>query len=375
MTCRSPLLVCLALTSAIQLSPAFAEKGVWRFTGERLVTGKPFLVNAADVSRVTAQGTGSAISSTHSYRGGSSTVGFSWVAHDHLLLTLTPGEKIHFTGTVEHSGDLSASAGLTMQSYGTEPGTGNGPVIMASPTNVAVRATFSGVFEVPEGPLYSNKRMELRFEVYPGGASSALYRTYEWVSGGTVIVPPSAPTGNWSGPWKTDFGAMTLSQNGNRVTGTYEFKGGRIDGTISGNVLSGTWTQTNGSGRFEFTLSADGRSFSGRWGGGQTLTGGTWNGTAGAAPVSAAGVWTGTWATSFGAMNLSQAGNAVTGSYAFKGGRIEGTTSGGVLSGTWTQTNGSGRFEFTLGADGRSFAGRWGYGQTLTAGKWSGTKK
>ena len=56
-------------------------------------------------------------------------------------------------------------------------------------------------------------------------------------------------------------------------------KNGRIEGTVQGDVLRGKWYQSNGSGSFEFRLSADGRSFLGRWGTGQTLTGGSWNGT------------------------------------------------------------------------------------------------
>src|SRR4051812_19748426 len=38
-------------------------------------------------------------------------------------------------------------------------------------------------------------------------------------------------TGDWDSP---EWGAMTLQQDGNRVTGTYIFNDGQLDGTVSG---------------------------------------------------------------------------------------------------------------------------------------------
>lgn len=69
---------------------------------------------------------------------------------------------------------------------------------------------------------------------------------------------------------------MTLNQQGNRVTGTYTLKDGRIDGGVSGRVLSGKWIQSNGSGRFEFTM-VEGSN--GIWGYGEGLDSGVWKGT------------------------------------------------------------------------------------------------
>jgi hypothetical protein len=72
-----------------------------------------------------------------------------------------------------------------------------------------------------------------------------------------------ASTGNLSGEWKTDFGLMTLTQQGTSVTGAYGTSGGRLSGTLSGNVLRFRWEQSNGSGsgRFEFK----GNTFDGGW--------------------------------------------------------------------------------------------------------------
>ena len=60
---------------------------------------------------------------------------------------------------------------------------------------------------------------------------------------------------------------MTLTQNGNSVTGTYAHQGGTVIGTVSGNVLSGTWAQpgNNRSGPFEFTMSDNGMEFTIKW--------------------------------------------------------------------------------------------------------------
>ena len=84
--------------------------------------------------------------------------------------------------------------------------------------------------------------------------------------------PPSVATQNivsWAGRWSVpDWGTVTLSQSGNTVTGTYTTPHGQIVGTISGNILRGTWTQpghTPDRGTFEFTMSADRNSFEARW--------------------------------------------------------------------------------------------------------------
>lgn len=100
-------------------------------------------------------------------------------------------------------------------------------------------------------------------------------------------MPKPKPTPlSWAGTWQTKglsmlspdkvFG-MQLSQTGDHVNGTYNFKGGVVDGTVRGNILSGTWTQTNSNGVFSFSWSSDGKSFSGTWTGTDGSTG-PWTG-------------------------------------------------------------------------------------------------
>jgi uncharacterized Zn-binding protein involved in type VI secretion len=90
---------------------------------------------------------------------------------------------------------------------------------------------------------------------------------------------------SWEGSWDTTFGTMTLTQSGNRVTGTYTWDDGKITGTVDGNTLTGTWSDgktgaaPNGSGDIVFTMAADGKSFTGIYKYGSTGSGYTWNGT------------------------------------------------------------------------------------------------
>jgi len=64
---------------------------------------------------------------------------------------------------------------------------------------------------------------------------------------------------------------MEFTQNGNQVTGTYPHDSGKIKGTVSGNVLTGTWSESpsysppNDAGDIVVTLADDGKSFSGNW--------------------------------------------------------------------------------------------------------------
>jgi hypothetical protein len=49
------------------------------------------------------------------------------------------------------------------------------------------------------------------------------------------------------------------------TAGTYDYKDGRVSGTIAGGVFTGTYVQSNGSGTFTLKLAADGASFAGSY--------------------------------------------------------------------------------------------------------------
>jgi MscS family membrane protein len=88
---------------------------------------------------------------------------------------------------------------------------------------------------------------------------------------------PNTKVANWSGEWDArwrDGGArVTLTQNGDRVSGTYSLYDGRIEAVAIGRELKGQWIQENSSGSFVAVLSPDGKSFSARLGTGEWWTG------------------------------------------------------------------------------------------------------
>ncbi len=75
---------------------------------------------------------------------------------------------------------------------------------------------------------------------------------------------------------------MTVEINGTHVLGTYASCKGRFDGELEGNVVEGTWEETDGNGNFRWVLAPDGKSFQGTFGGmlhsQQVPEGATWSG-------------------------------------------------------------------------------------------------
>ena len=89
---------------------------------------------------------------------------------------------------------------------------------------------------------------------------------------GTIMGP------YWSGTWwgsiknaPDSWGDLTATQNGNRVTGDYTWDQGKLAGTVSGNLFTGTWSEapsyqpSDDAGDMELTLAPDGQSMTGRW--------------------------------------------------------------------------------------------------------------
>jgi hypothetical protein len=97
--------------------------------------------------------------------------------------------------------------------------------------------------------------------------------------------PPTAVVANWTGSWICgQWGTLTLSQSDDRVTGTYTYKEGKLAGNAALNKLFATWSEAPlyvvpvSAGEAEFTMSADGNSFTGRWRYGYSGDWHTWNG-------------------------------------------------------------------------------------------------
>jgi hypothetical protein len=197
----------------------------------------------------------------------------------------------------------------------------------------------------------------------------------------TMSSTAFSQTISWSGVWNTNFNKMMIDQRGDRVSGTYEHSNGRIEGVVSGNKLTGTWIQSNGKGKFVFSLSSDGKSFTGKWGYDNDTPASAWTGTRttpvsylDTPPVEMPFSWEGGWNSDFKKMTLTQKAGSVTGSYEHSGGKIEGAARGNALTGIWTQTNGKGKFEFIMSSDGKTFIGKWGRGNDIPSAKWNGTR-
>jgi hypothetical protein len=92
---------------------------------------------------------------------------------------------------------------------------------------------------------------------------------------------PAAPPGNFAGRWNLiGNGEVTLTQDGNRVSGTYTREGGgTLSGTVEGSMLRGQSFHHDGRAPCEalIQLAPDGMSF--KWRAECVGWGGTFDGT------------------------------------------------------------------------------------------------
>ncbi len=93
-------------------------------------------------------------------------------------------------------------------------------------------------------------------------------------------LPPGSPPPNVEQPpatgcprtfakeWDSEWGKWNFHVDGNHAEGTYanrkgKFGPGSVSGTVTGNILEGTWKDANGSGTIHMVLSDDGCTVSG----------------------------------------------------------------------------------------------------------------
>lgn len=190
---------------------------------------------------------------------------------------------------------------------------------------------------------------------------------------GTPTPTPTAsatPTliggGLWGGVWDSTYQQMNLVQTGNTVVGTYANGEGTLNGSVSGNRLSGTWTRSGNSGTFDFWIEGSGLRWHGNW----DKTNAWCGHRTGQTDLSPCGVstWYGTWtsncesAVPCGDITMTQSGDSVSGS--FNVGSLTGAVNGPELVGTWTRNPGAptqvtGNFHFYMSTDGRQFQGNY----------------
>lgn len=199
-----------------------------------------------------------------------------------------------------------------------------------------------------------------------------------------LTLSAGAQNSGKTGVFTTDFNDMVFSWNGNKVTATYEYRDGRIEGTLSGRTLTGRWTQNNGKGRLVFEFNEDFTEFTGKWSYNDAEpTSSGWNGKlkpgTGSGLKSRGGkvssIPTGEFSSDFNAMRFRQDGNKVTGTYDYRNGRIEGALSGHTLTGRWTQDNAKGRIRFEFNDDFTAFTGKWSYNDDEPTSTWDGKLK
>lgn len=95
---------------------------------------------------------------------------------------------------------------------------------------------------------------------------------------------------NVEGEYTSEWGAVTLHQQGGRITGEYAYQHGQIDGALVGNVIRYAWTESDSHGNGIFVISTEGELI-GTWGiGVDDTNGGGWRlrptGRAGVSPTS-----------------------------------------------------------------------------------------
>ena len=209
--------------------------------------------------------------------------------------------------------------------------------------------------------------------------------------------------------WDTDFKRLKIVQQGNQVSGSYDYAGGKITGTIVGNTIQGWWSETDDkhmcgpgnqwSGPFVMRLSSDGRSFKGNYGkcerGENSFdnlpSDRHWNGTLKKGKINFGNL--SEWDTDFKRLKIVQQGNQVSGSYDYAGGKITGTIVGNTIQGWWSETDDkhmcgpgnqwSGPFVMRFSSDGQSFKGNYGkcergentFGNLPSDRHWNGTLK
>jgi hypothetical protein len=126
----------------------------------------------------------------------------------------------------------------------------------------SVADVWSGkALDVPAKSINGRTMVPLRFVTENLGATVSY-------NNGTITLsftPVAFDALNWSGTWTQDSEPITLIQSGINVSGSNGYWG-TLKGTASGKVLTGTWYKNvTDQGDIEFTMSDDGKSFTGKW--------------------------------------------------------------------------------------------------------------
>lgn len=217
---------------------------------------------------------------------------FSW-RFEKSMTALHPGDKMPVTGLLNYG---SCSTDFYLPAHGVVSIYSE----LKTPEGFVPSGTHINVIELVLMPPGGQASKTGNIEVWQGqkGQYMAIYCTgsikrgssvkyiYEWVEGSDSPVSTNA---GWDGNWSSKWGMMNFQVKGRTVSGTFAHKNGSFSGTLSadGRTITGRWGQaptykpTRDAGAFIFRLSADGRSFSGDWWYGfntKRAADGTWTG-------------------------------------------------------------------------------------------------
>lgn len=183
---------------------------------------------------------------------------------------------------------------------------------------------------------------------------------------------------DFSGRWQTTFGELTLTQQGDQVSGIYVTDGipNPVHGTVTEGKLIFRYQESDARGEGWFVLSESGNGIAGQWREEGSSTWGDWSGErVGSTDFSAAG-FAGLWSTTYGPVRLRVRENLVDGVYLFSGseGVLTGTLEGELLNFNWFEKISSGTGSFQLAGDGKSFSGEWTSQGSTEVHPWSGLR-
>ena len=199
------------------------------------------------------------------------------------ITNLVPGTNLAFKGTVQITSNFPGA------SASGKIAAGNGDYFVNTAASVGQNGSGEGTMQVPSGGPGST------FWIYgaaylsnDGSLGGTVTNYYDWVEG-TAPPPPEKPapkpgpspgpaSGDFGGNWTSNEGDMALGQSGDQVAGTYSSDNGQIQGTVSGEHLTGYWAEASSMmkcdverlgtfywGRIDWVLSADGTHFDGSW--------------------------------------------------------------------------------------------------------------
>jgi hypothetical protein len=241
-----------------------------------------------------------------------------------------------------------------------------------------------------------------------------------------TATPVRAAAGAFEGVWETTFGPVTLTQDQDRVVGTYANHQAHLSGKLRENKLIFTYREPRETGEGWFALAADGQSFRGKYRIAGEDQWHAWDGKRPGTGTESPRGFEGLWNTTFGNLRLirhdaktsdgvlagraqddgkspqedsngsdspesrqngskeasdNQPGSqdpesyAVAGLYALEGGStLEGRVQGRRLVFTYREPQAQGEGWFELAADGRTFHGEWTPAGGHEASTWTGVR-